>query len=376
MLAASGVTSSLLGTLPPEAADKVRRAVPVLIKGGVLRSVTPDCYSRLPLPANRRFQRAIGDVAAVVAELTARYRATGTPSAELLSVLALTADSAGQGFSDTQLRDQVITFYMAGVETSSAALAWIFYEIGRNPLAEQRVLAEVDSVLAGRPLDASDIDRFPYTSRVVTEVLRLYPVWFQMRRALRPVRFRDVELPAGTDLIYSPYLMHHDPRWFADPERFDPDRWLPGNGTAMHKRAFIPFAAGPHKCVGEHFAVLEYIVAIATICARWRLRPVPGRQLRPVPPDYPVAGPSQRRIRRRPILGSLINEYEWAAARAAAVPPDRDPGHPTGVAPAARHEEMDLPRRAGTATGHGRGAHAGGAAGTAEPALGVPTHPG
>jgi cytochrome P450 len=281
-LALANVTSSLLGALSDDAAEKVRGAVPVLMKGGVLRSVTPGWFSRLPLPVNRRFQRAVTDVAAVVAELTARYRATGKPSAELLSTLALTTDSEGRSFYDSQIRDQVITFYMAGVETSSAALAWIFHEIGRNPDVEQRLYAELDAVLRGRLPDSGEIDRLPYTGRLITEVLRVYSVWFQMRRALRSVRLGNVELPAGAEVIYSPYLLHHDPRWFTDPERFDPDRWLPANAKDVHKHAFIPFAAGPHKCMGDYFAVLEYVIAIATICSRWRLRPLAGQQVRPV----------------------------------------------------------------------------------------------
>jgi cytochrome P450 len=130
--------------------------------------------------------------------------------------------------------------------------------------------------------DADDVAKLEYTRRIVMEVLLTYSVWFQMRRALHEVRLGDVELPAGAEVIYSPYLLHHDGRWFPRPEEFDPDRWLPGAMPDSYRRAFIPFAAGPHRCVGDHFAVLEYVIDIATICSRWRLRPAPGRPVRQV----------------------------------------------------------------------------------------------
>jgi cytochrome P450 len=167
-------------------------------------------------------------------------------------------------------------------------MAWAFHELGRSPAAEARLHEEVD---AASTLDVAT--RLPYTDRVIAETLRLHSVWLIMRRALVPVELGGAWLPAGAELLYSLYSMHRNPALFPEPERFDPDRWSPDRMPPA-RHAFLPFGAGAHRCLGEHFGMVETRIAVATIARRWRLRPVPGHRVREVasavvhPDDLPM----------------------------------------------------------------------------------------
>ncbi|GGX33957.1 cytochrome P450 [Streptomyces noursei] len=281
-LALTTVTRCLFAGLPETAAAATQRAVPVLMKGSVVRGVTPQWVGRLPLPMNRRFDKAVSDVSAVVDSMIAANRARDQDRGDMLSTLLHARDADGKPLTDQEIHDQVVTFYMAGVETTSAALAWTFHELARHPDAERRLHSELDTALRGRMPTYDDLPQLPYTTAVINEILRRYAIWFQMRRTRRPVRLGDAALPAGAELIYSPHLLHHDPRWFPDPDRFDPGRWTADRAQHIPKRAFIPFAAGVHKCMGDTFAVTQLSLHVATICTRWRLRPAQGREIRQV----------------------------------------------------------------------------------------------
>ncbi|MFC5805482.1 cytochrome P450 [Streptomyces formicae] len=281
-LAMGTLISSLFGELSQDDADRVRQAVPILMRAGIVHSVAPDWVSRLPIPMNRRTQKATTDVSALVDRVIAARREKGEGRTDLVTTLLHTTDEDGRPMSDQEICDQVFTLFMASVESLSATLAWIFHELGRDPEIEARVHAEVDDVLSGRPPEFDDIPRLAYTSRVITEVLRHYTVWFQMRRTREPVELGGYRLPACAEVIYSPYLLAHDPRWFPDPDRFDPDRWLADRAERTPKHAFIPFGAGHHKCMGDTFALTECTLDVAAICSRWRLRPVPGQRVRQV----------------------------------------------------------------------------------------------
>jgi cytochrome P450 len=161
-------------------------------------------------------------------------------------------------------------------------LGWVLYEICRSAEVAERVHVEVDAVLCGRPPEFDDVPKLEYLGREINEVLRLRtPVLFS-RRTLTNTIAGGLTIPADAEMIYSPYLQHHDARWFPDPHRFNPDRWLPENAQMLPKNAYIPVAAGAYQCIGKIFAITELTVAPSVICAGWRTGLVPGTEVREV----------------------------------------------------------------------------------------------
>ncbi len=278
-LAVTIVGEALFSTeIGKRAIDEARRSIFVIIKNGMIRSLSPGFVEKLPIPANREFDAAIARMRAIVQEVIASWRADGTDNGDLLSMLMLARDEAGEPMTDQQVFDEVITLLSAGIETTALALAWIFHEIAANPAIEQRVQTELDEVLAGRPVTFDDVPKLTYAGQVANEVLRKYPLWLLMRRVAEEVDLGGVRLTPGTELIISPHAMHHNPEHFPDPERFNPDRWTPERARQLPKGAFVPFGGGIHQCIGNHFALTEIVVAVATVCSRYRL--VPERPVR------------------------------------------------------------------------------------------------
>jgi cytochrome P450 len=259
---------------------EVRRSIFVVIKQGMVRALSPSVVERLPLPGNREFDRAVARMRAIVPEVIASRRADGSEDhGDLLSMLLLARDETDAGMSDKQVYDEVLTLLTAGIETTSLALAWAFHEIAEHPDVEERLVAEIDEVLGDRPATFADVPRLTYTAAVVNEVLRKYPVWILMRRSTAPVDLGGVRLPAGAEVIVSPHALHHDPASFPQPHRFRPDRWI-SDPTGVPRGAFIPFGAGVRQCMGNVFAQTELVITLATVLARWRLVPVPGKPVR------------------------------------------------------------------------------------------------
>ncbi|MCF6475692.1 cytochrome P450 [Nonomuraea sp. MG754425] len=282
-LALTALTRSLFNvTAHPATAEAVKHGMRLLTHGLLLRTVLPPAWERLPTPGNLRFRRATAAMHAAVDDVIAAYRAAGGDRGDVLSALLGARDDDGHGLSDQEVHAQVTTLALTGVEAPGAVLGWVLYEIGRDPAVAARVEAEIDAVLGDRPPGFDDLPALDYLGRVVEETLRLRTPLVFMRRTLTDVRVGGSVIPAGAEVIYSPYLLHHDARWFPDPSRFDPDRWLPENRERIPKGAYIPFAAGAYQCIGKLFATMELTVVTAAICARWRLRPVPGTRVREV----------------------------------------------------------------------------------------------
>jgi cytochrome P450 len=281
-LAVTIVGEALFSTeLGKRAIEEVRRSLFTVLKHGIVRAVSPPFVEKLPLPGNRAFDEAIARMRAIVLEVVRGWREDGVDRGDLLSVLLMAQDAeTGAGMSDEQVHDEVMTLLVGGVETTALALAWTCHEIARHPEVERRVHAEVDEVLGGRTPTFADVGNLVYLKQVVNEVLRMYPVWFLMRRTLAPMELGDVVLPEGAEVIFSPHALHHDPASFEDPYRFDPDRWSPERVARVPKGAFVPFGAGARQCVGNLFAQTEIVIAAATVAARWRLVPVPGKPVR------------------------------------------------------------------------------------------------
>lgn len=262
--------------------EEVCRLLPIVVKGILHDTVAPDRWSNVPTPGHRRYRAAHTRLRAVVDDLITWYQAEGIDHGDLLSQLMAARDAeTGEPMSAAQLRDEVITSLFAATETTAASLSWLFHALGRNPDVDKRVNAEIGDLLAGRPIRSSDIEAMEYTGRVVKETLRRHsPVWFVLRRALVPVDFGAVQLPADSQVLYSPASVHRNPDLYPDPLRFDPDRWLPDRAEDLPRYAFIPFSAGSHQCIGDSFAWTEMIVAVATIISRWRLVPAAGYRVR------------------------------------------------------------------------------------------------
>ncbi|MFF5491376.1 cytochrome P450 [Streptomyces virginiae] len=244
---------------------------------------------RLPTPGNRRYHQARADLPGVFDHIVTDRRGADTDHGDLVSMLLTAHDSdsgpADQRLTDAEIIDQIITFFLVGTETSATALAWALHLLAQHPEIEKRLHAEVDAVLGGRPATHADLPRLELTGRVITETLRLWPpAWFFTRTCTADTRLGRHTVPAGTTLLYSPYLLHRQADLYPDPDRFDPDRWTTGQ---PRREAFIPFGAGPRKCIGDRFATIVSTLALATITTRWRLEPLPGTRVRPT-----VSGPA------------------------------------------------------------------------------------
>jgi cytochrome P450 len=257
------------------------------LMGRVTNPLAP-LLDRLPLPATRRFQRARarldGTIYRLIGERRARA-ATGEAEGDLLSLLLSARDPEGGGpLNDLQLRDEALTLFLAGHETTANALAWTWYLLARNPEAEDRLHDELDTVLDGRPATVEDYGRLPYTVRVLTESMRLYPpAWAVGRQALKPLEIGGYALPARQPILMAQWVVHRDPRWFPGPENFDPDRWLPEREAALPRFAYFPFGGGTRKCIGESFAWMEAVLVLATLARSWRPRLLPGPAVQPLP---------------------------------------------------------------------------------------------
>ncbi|MFD5076531.1 cytochrome P450 [Streptomyces sp. NPDC058371] len=266
--------------------EEARQCLRTVSHGIYKRTVAPlGVMEKLPTPGNRAYDRANARLRQIVAEMIAGRRRSDSDHGDLLSTL-LQAEhpDTGEKLDDGQVLDQVITFLVAGSETTASTLAFVFHLMGTLPEVEKRVHAEVDEALGGRTPVYDDLSALPYTRNVITEALRLYPPsWMAMRVAAEDVELGGRTIAAGTMILYSAYALHHNPELFPDPETFDPGRWEEERSAQVPRGALLPFGAGSHKCIGDVLALTETALIVATVAARWRLRPVPGTRLRPEP---------------------------------------------------------------------------------------------
>lgn len=275
-------------TIDKDSADAVRHDVPILIKYALVRAVAPKALDRLPLRANREFDAAAARLRAVIDQMVAASRASGagdpeTAGSDLLSSLVAARDAdTGEALTDVEIRDEVVAILFTGTETSASMMSWAFHELAHNPDVEKQLVAEIREVVGDGPVTVEHVPQLTYLGRVLDEVCRMHAVPLLMRRTMEPVEIGGVELPAGTEIGYSLYALHQDRRLYPDPERFDPDRWLPEAGQDRPREAWIPFGAGIHKCIGDAFARMEMTIAIATVLGRWRLEPHPDKPVREV----------------------------------------------------------------------------------------------
>ncbi len=237
-----------------------------------------DFVERLPLPIVRRFRRSRARLDETVYRLIAEHRQAGDRG-DLLSLLLDAPDEEdGTHMSDTQVRDEVMTLFLAGHETTANALAWTWYLLSQHPDAETRLHTEIDAVLEDRSPTLDDLPKLIYTRKILSESLRLYPpAWAVGRRALTDCDVGGFRLPAGSIVLLSQAVTHRDPRFWLNADQFDPDRWTLEAEATRPKFAFFPFGGGPRVCIGEHFTWMELILALAALARRWRMRLAPGQ---------------------------------------------------------------------------------------------------
>ena len=242
-----------------------------------------DLLERLPFPAVRRFARARARLDATIYRLIDQHRASGVDRGDLLSMLLLSEDEDdGKRMTNLQVRDEALTIFLAGHETTANGLAWTWYLLSQNPDAEAKFHAELDSVLAGRTPSLDDLPNLTYTRRVLAEALRMYsPAWVIGRRVLSDYTFDNEHggytLRRGDIVLLAQAVMHYDPRFWTQPERFDPERWTPDAEAARPKFAYFPFGGGPRVCIGEQFAWMEQMLLLATLGQTWQMRLAPGQ---------------------------------------------------------------------------------------------------
>jgi cytochrome P450 len=237
------------------------------------------------LPSTLRYRRAIKCIDDIIYGFIRRRRESGHDPGDLLShLLAARDDQGGEGMSDRQLRDEAVTLLLAGHETTALALTYAFNLLARSPEADRGLAAELDRALGGRAPSAADVPNLKYTEWVVRETLRLYPpAWGVGRQALADCEIGGYSVPRGTQLFLVIWLVHRDGRWFPDPETFRPERWDHDLIKRLPRCAYFPFGDGARICIGNHFAMMEAILLLATIAQKYQLSLEPGQTLELVP---------------------------------------------------------------------------------------------
>jgi cytochrome P450 len=234
----------------------------------------------LPTPTKLRLRKARQQIDRVVYRIIEARRAAGANGDDLLATLLALCDETGQAMSDRQVRDEILTIFVGGNETVVDLLAWTWYLLTQNPSVEAKLLAELDTILTGRPPTAADLPRLPFTGMVLTEALRLYPPAPALgREAITGFELGGYRVTPGTRILVSQWVMHRDPRYFANPESFDPDRWADGLASRLPRFAYFPFGGGPRLCIGKSFALLEATLILASIAQRFRLELLPGQSV-------------------------------------------------------------------------------------------------
>lgn len=238
-----------------------------------------EVLEKLPLPQNKRFKRAKKRLDETIYRIIEERRRSNEDRGDLLSMLLFSQDEEGTGsMTDEQVRDEVMTLFLAGHETTANALTWTWYLLSGHTEAEARLHAEVDEVLGKRARPSvEDVPRLRYTEMVLAESMRLYPpAWAIGRLAVKETEINGYSIAPGSLVLISQYVTHRDARYYAEPLRFDPERWTPEAREARPQFAYFPFGAGARRCIGEAFAWMEGVLLIATLARRWRMRHVPS----------------------------------------------------------------------------------------------------
>jgi len=237
-----------------------------------------ELFQKLPLPQLRRFDTARARLDSIIYRLIEERRRSSEDRGDLLSMLLMARDLEGDGgqMSDMQLRDEALTIFLAGHETTANAMTWTWYLLSQHPEAEKKLHEEIDRVLGNRLPTFADVAELKYTEMVLAESMRLYPpAWALGRLALHDLEIAGYTIPKKSLVLMSQYVMHRDPRYFPDPLRFEPDRWQPAAREARPPFSYFPFGGGPRRCIGEGFAWMEEVLLLSTLARQWQMRLLP-----------------------------------------------------------------------------------------------------
>ena len=268
---------AMFGTSASDKAAVIYRAVTFLHQHANRKMwALLDLPEWLPTPRNRRVKRALAELDAIVYGIIEAQRSAPRPPDNLLSRMI----AALSGGSDRRLRDEAVTMLVAGHETTACALTWTWYLLSKHPEVERRLLREIADVLAGRPPTSEDLPRLAYTKMVVQECLRLLPaVWWFARTSLAEDEIGGYRIPKGAIILLCQYVTNRHPKFWDNPEGFDPERFSPERAGERPHFAFFPFGAGPRVCIGNHFAMMELMIAVPMILQHFRLSLVPGHPI-------------------------------------------------------------------------------------------------
>jgi cytochrome P450 len=277
---------TLFGSTLQAEAEQVGDSLGYLMRYSLRKARSPiKVPENWPTPANRRATRETQFLDSLIYGIIKERQAEGNTNHhhDLLAMLMSAMDEDGTQMTPRQLRDESMTLFLAGHETTALTLSWAWYMLSENPAAEARLHEELHGILAGRAPELADFERLPYLRAVVNETLRLYPAaYIVARTSVAPCTIAGYDFPSDTTMIMAQWVMHRDPRYFDDPEVFRPERWLNGLENRLPAGAYFPFGDGPRRCIGQGFALLESALVLATIAQKYRFRLVPGH---PVIPD-------------------------------------------------------------------------------------------
>jgi cytochrome P450 len=260
--------------------------------------------NRLPTPAHRRFHRLAKQIDEIVYRIIEERRASGRDEGDLLSMLLQAQDEDGSQMTDKQLRDEVITLFLAGHETTALTLSWAWYLLALNPEAERRFHEELETVLHGRAPTFSDLPQLKYTEMIAKESMRLYPPAYGVgREAIEECEIGGFRVPQGTQIFAFQWATQRDPRYFDKPEAFNPERWTQEFADSLPKYAYFPFGGGPRACIGNSFAMMEIVLVLATIGQRFRLKLLP---------DHPVTILPAMSLRPRDGIQVIVENHRPA----------------------------------------------------------------
>jgi len=259
--------------------NQVKKAVAVVQKANNTASILPYW---IPTPLRLRSWLANNALNKIVYGFINDRRKTGDDRGDLLSMLLLAEDADGERMTDLQARDEAVTLFLAGHETTANTLNWTWWLLAQHPEVEAKLHAELDSTLGGRPPKLEDLRRLPYTDIVIKEALRLMPaVWSVSRTAAEDRQVCGYPMPKGTTAQVMIYLLHRHPEYWKQATEFLPERWLAPEIENLHKYAYLPFAGGPRVCIGNSFAIMEANLLLATIAQRYRLGLIDGVEIKP-----------------------------------------------------------------------------------------------
>jgi cytochrome P450 len=297
------VAKCLFGAQLPSELHEIRGAMVAMLAAASRRvNSILRMPSWAPTASNVRERRALTKMDGILRVLVESRRKSGQPRDDLLSVLLeATDDASGGGMPDKQLRDEMLTLFLAGHETTANALTWTWYLLSEHPEAEAKLCEELDRVLAGRAPEVTDLAKLPYTEMVIRESMRLYPPAPAVaREPIAEVMIGGYRVREGSLLSVNTYAMQRDARFYTDPERYDPERFSPGWEERIPRYAYLPFGAGPRVCIGNSFAMMEARLILATVAQSYRLSLEPDQKVVPMQViTVKPRGPVRMRLRRR-----------------------------------------------------------------------------